>query len=547
METINLSKQQQYIFNKYKKGENLFITGAGGSGKSVLIKAIYQHATENDKRIQVTALTGCAACLLQCKATTIHSWSKIGLARKSEEQIIKSILRNETATEKWRGTNILVVDEVSMMSKKLFDLLNNIAKAVRKRKNEAFGGIQLIFCGDFFQLPPIETEGDPDTGLFCFESEEWDAVFPKRNQIQLEKVFRQKDEVYCSILNQLRKGVVKKKTIDVLESCMGKEYPMDVSVRPTRLYPTKRAVINWNQSKMNELSSETRTHTFTMIYDKNYPVNTKKEAYERSLFKDEDVERELDFIAGNILCEKEVELKIGAQVMCIVNLDLSKEICNGSQGIIKDILENSDSKKTVVVVEFISGHTLNIGLNAWKSEIIPGIAVLQIPLILSWAISIHKSQGTTLDMAEIDIGSNVFECGQSYVALSRVKSLEGLYLKGFDINKIKVLKKVKKYYEDLTEYDNEHPVNLDSIADDTYRIYIHKKVQVSNIINTNTNININTNIPMAEAHIITDDQTQTQTQTNNFPFENYTYDENDSLPYPVAVPIAVTQEVVSRK
>jgi ATP-dependent exoDNAse (exonuclease V) alpha subunit len=290
---------------------------------------------------------------------------------------------------------------------------------------------------------------------------------------------------------------------------------------------------------MNELKNDSKTHTFTMIYDKNYPVTTKKEAYERSLFREEDVDRELDFIAGNILCEKEVELKVGAQVMCIVNLDLSKEICNGSQGIIKDILENSDSKKTVVVVEFVRGHTLNIGLNAWKSEIIPGIAVLQIPLILSWAISIHKSQGTTLDMAEVDIGSNVFECGQSYVALSRVKSLEGLYLKGFDINKIKVLKKVKKYYEDLKEYENQHPINLDSIGDDTYRIYIDKKVLV-----TNTNTNTNTNIPMAEAHIITDEQTQSHT---NFPFENYTYDENDSLPYPVAVPIAIAQEIVPRK
>jgi len=545
METIKLSKQQQYIFEKYKKGENIFITGPGGSGKSVLIKAIYQHATENDKKIQVTALTGCAACLLQCKATTIHSWAKIGLARKSEEQIIKSILRNDTAVDNWRSIRVLVVDEVSMMSKKLFDLLNNVAKAVRKRKHEVFGGIQLIFCGDFFQLPPIETEGDPDTGLFCFESEEWDAVFPKKNQIQLEKVFRQKDELYSSILNQLRKGVVKKKTIEVLENCMGKEYPTDISVRPTRLYPTKRAVIHWNQSKMNELKNDSKTHTFTMIYDKNYPVATKKEAYERSLFRDEDVERELDFIAGNILCEKEVELKVGAQVMCIVNLDLSKEICNGSQGIVKDILENSDSKKTVVVVEFMSGHTLNIGLNAWKSEIIPGIAVLQIPLILSWAISIHKSQGATLDMAEIDIGSNIFECGQSYVALSRVKSLEGLYLKGFDINKIKVLKKVKKYYEDLTEYETQHPINLNSIGDDTYRIYIHKKVLVTNTnTNTNNNTNTNTNILMAEAHIITDDQTQSHT---NFPFENYTYDENDSLPYPVAVPIAVAQEVVPRK
>ena len=537
METIKLSKQQQYIFEKYKKGENIFITGPGGSGKSVLIKAIYQHATENDKRIQVTAMTGCAACLLQCKASTLHSWSKIGLGTRTFDQIVKSIKRHETALENWLLTKILVVDEVSMMSKYIFELLDKLGKTLR-RNNKPFGGIQVIFSGDFFQLPPIETENIPGSELFCFESEEWERVFPVSNQVQLEKVFRQKDESYSSILNQLRKGIVKKKTVEILESCMNKEYPGDTCIKPTRLYPTKNAVSNWNQQQMNAINNDTTT-TFDMVYDKKHPVKTSKEAYERSLFTDEAIDYELNSIAGNLLCDRKIELKIGAQVMCIVNIDVSRDLCNGSQGIVKNIVKHSDFKKCLVTVEFLNGVTLSLGPYAWKSEKIPGIAVLQIPLILSWAISIHKSQGATLDMAEIDIGSNIFECGQSYVALSRVKSLEGLYLKGFDINKIKVLKKVKKYYEDLTEYENQHPLNLDSIGDDTYRIYIHKKVLV-----TNTNNNTNTNIPMAEAHIITDEQTKSHT---NFPFENYTYDENDSLPYPVAVPLAIAQEVVPRK
>ena len=212
---MELSIEQQISFNKYIRGDNIFITGPGGTGKSAIIKNIYKHAISNGKKIQVCALTGCAAVLLNCKAKTIHSWAGIGLANGPIDSIILKIKKNKFIASSWKDTDILIIDEVSMMSLKLFNLLNAIGKTIRKN-TKPFGGIQVIFSGDFYQLPPVGNKDDPESICFCFESNDWDSVFHKKNQIQLKKIFRQTDETYVSILNQIREGKIKKKSNDVV-------------------------------------------------------------------------------------------------------------------------------------------------------------------------------------------------------------------------------------------------------------------------------------------------------------------------------------------
>jgi ATP-dependent DNA helicase PIF1 len=452
---MNLSREQQISFDKYVKGHNIFITGPGGSGKSALIKMINQHAYSQFKNIQVTALTGCAAVLLNSKAKTLHSWAGIGLGNGTIEQLVMKIKKSKFAKVVWKNTDILIVDEVSMLSLKLFNTLNEIGKSVRGNF-KPFGGIQMIFSGDFFQLPPVGDRDDPDTQRFCFESEEWNSVFHRDNQIQLIKIFRQTDEIYYTILNQIREGKIKRKSNDLLLQYVGRSFDPKLVAEPTKLYPTRNKVENINNTKMSLLCGEERE--FKIKYIKDLEM-TKTDRIKRFEFTEKDIQIELDFLSNNLICEKEMKLKIGSQVMCIVNIqsDSGIEICNGSQGIITDFCEVSGCPR----VKFNNGIERIMIRNIWISDKISGIGVSQVPLILAWALTIHKSQGATLDAAEIDVGCGIFECGQTYVALSRVKSLDGLYLTSFDATRIRINKKVKEFYESLTLY---HETNEDIYA-----------------------------------------------------------------------------------
>ena len=165
-----LNDLQKIIFNKYLNKENIFISGPGGSGKSYIIKYIYNHAEKNNKKIKVCALTGCAAILLKCKATTIHSFSGIGIANKSIEEITKNVIENKQKYKNWKNLELLIIDEVSMLSLKIFLVLDNICKKIFNNKMTPFGGLQIIFSGDFYQLPPVYNKNDDiNSKLFCFE------------------------------------------------------------------------------------------------------------------------------------------------------------------------------------------------------------------------------------------------------------------------------------------------------------------------------------------------------------------------------------------
>ena len=462
----NMSAEQKLAFEKYRSGQNVFITGPGGTGKSALIREIYRYANQQGHNIQVCALTGCAAVMLDCKAKTIHSWAGIGIANGDIDRIVDRVDKNFLKKKDWRQTRTLIVDEVSMMSKRLFDILDRVGKTARRCESRPFGGIQLIFCGDFYQLPPVggANSDDPDNARFCFESESWFATFAKENHIQLKQIFRQNDPVYCQILNQVREGRITRRTDEILRSRVGvllPEFSEDGTpqTKPTILYATRSRVDDINRLEMEKLTildPDSPTYKYDLKYVTDLPVQD-KERQIRAAQSQERISTELFNLKNSILCDDTVHLRVGAQVMCVINMEESvttsaTPICNGSQGIIVRMTTNT--MPPLPVVRFNNGLEMTVNYHTWMSENIPGIGVSQIPLILSWAITIHKSQGSTLERCIIDIGDRVFEAGQSYVALSRIKSLEGVSIMSYDVTKIMVNKRVKAFYGELNSPAN---------------------------------------------------------------------------------------------
>ena len=440
---LTLSPEQEDAFDNYRLGENVFITGPGGSGKSELIRYIVKDAVERGKQVQVCALTGTAAVLLGCNAKTIHSWGGIGLANGDNMAVANKVNKSKFKKKNWKQVDLLIIDEVSMMSFKLFELLEITARLCR-RNVRPFGGIQVIFTGDFYQLPPVGNEKEPETCKFCFESPLWNTIFTK--QIQLKTIFRQDDDLYKKILNQIRVGRISKSTLDILRQYVNREVNEDENILPTILYPTRKKVERINSASLENLKGETKAYDYSQVKADEITLS-KQQLAMISLFTEDQKAKEMKYMVDNINFEKNLILKEGAQVMCVVNLDMdsSKPICNGSQGVILGF----DPLDNYPIVRFKNGAEKKIGPHIWQSETIPSVGIKQLPLILAWAITIHKSQGASLDMAEIDVGAGIFECGQTYVALSRLRKMDGLYLKSFDPSKIIINTKVRSFYENL--------------------------------------------------------------------------------------------------
>jgi ATP-dependent DNA helicase PIF1 len=432
--------------NKYINKENIFITGPGGTGKTYLIRRIVDHAKINKRQFRVCALTGCAAILLMCGAVTLHRFAGVGLATGTIDSVVNRVIKNGLRRVNWNIIDVLIVDEVSMLSLKVFRILDLIGRKIKKRPDLPFGGIQIIFSGDFYQLPPVGNVDDPESQKFCFESNLWQECFPSQNHIILKTIYRQTESKYIKILNNIRIGRITQSMINTLLECVDKklENEKGEKIKPTIILPRRRDVDQINKSELNKLTEPEHIYLSLQVPQEDLPL-TKREKENFEIITEREKTMEYEYLRENIMAEKEIILKKGALVMCVANIDLEGEypIVNGSQGIIIDIINNYP------LVKFNNGNTRTMMPHIWKSERLSCIAISQIPLIHAWAITIHKAQGLSIERGLINIGDNIFECGQTYVALSRIRSLGGLYLTSFDYTKIKINKKVQHFYSQI--------------------------------------------------------------------------------------------------
>lgn len=458
--SIEYTAEQLKILNSLKDGKNTLITGGAGVGKSFLIKAIRWKLDEMlHKVVFITALTGSAACIIG--GSTLHSWAGIGLGDASVEVLAKKILshRGAKARKRWRCCEVLVIDEVSMLRWDLFEKLNYLGKLIRK-DSRPFGGIQVIFVGDFCQLPPIvegsggvsgqgSSQGkDSMVKRFCFESDEWDEVVGRTFYMQTN--MRQDDIQFQEILGKIRMGECDKEVDKILTAryvatikAKAGDGTGDIVVNgisATKLFPIRASVDYINSAKLLGLKKNIKKYEMEFKYkertaDEPFGVRDKKEIK--------------DMIDKNSQVGLEVEIAIGAQVMLLYNMDVDAKMVNGSRGVVEAIDEKSGG---FPVVRFMNGKKYLIEPHDWIYKHPKGdVLYRQMPLKLAWAISQHKSQGMTLDLVEADIGSSIFEYGQTYTTLSRVRSLEGLFITDYDKLRIKCHPLVKKFYDGMVD------------------------------------------------------------------------------------------------
>jgi ATP-dependent DNA helicase PIF1 len=380
-----------------KSGRNVFLTGSPGSGKTYVLNKFVAQTKANGKKVAVTATTGIAATHLS--GTTIHSWSGIGISGSIEELDLKKLKANSNLVKRYKTTDILVIDEVSMLDGKRLDLISGLAKLFRK-SDLPFGGLQVVLVGDLFQLPPVSRgRGDFD---FVYKAECWDYL--DLAVCYLSEQHRQKeDDGYNQILEGIRIGKLSPNQITALKN--RKITPLEEQSL-TKLYAHNYDVDQMNESKLKSLPSE------EMVYE----MNTSGLAH--------DTKR----LISTILAPERLALKIDCEVMFVVN-NQKLGFYNGTRGRVTDFSNGSP------VVRLSDGKYIEVRMHDWHIEINNEIIATasQLPLRLAWAITIHKSQGMSLEAAEVDL-SHAFTPGMGYVALSRLQSLNGLYLK--DMNKL---------------------------------------------------------------------------------------------------------------
>jgi len=421
--SLTLNEEQETVLNMVKEKKNIFITGPGGTGKTFLINKIVNDMESLGKKVAVTSLTGLSALLIGEKARTIHSWSGLGIGNRSALSYFEFIRKClPKKREAWRSTDILIIDEISMMSDEFFEKLDEVGRLMRWKHDLPFGGMQILCFGDFFQLPPINTK-------FVFESPKWNETVDC--VVFLNTVYRQTDPIFQNLLNEIRLGRISDETDKLLKSRLDLDFSKE-EIQPTKIFTRKAMVEEVNKSALDKIEGE----TFTYKLVTKGKVNS--EAIENALTK-------MDHNAPYV---SELSLKVGAQVMLTVNTDIESGLVNGKLGIVCEC--NFDS----VLVRFKGNkYPTLIRYHNWVLEDYESVYRSQIPLVLSYAITTHKAQGATLDSAYIDIGLSVFEYGQAYVALSRVKSLDSLYLHSYNKRAIRAHPKVVEYYESLLNDD----------------------------------------------------------------------------------------------
>jgi len=424
----SLTEEQRHAAHLALDGEaNVFLTGAAGTGKSYVVRYIIQELKRAKSKFAVCAPTGVAA--VNVGGSTLNAFFGIGLGNGSVSALTKKVTKNKQAVERIDATDILLIDECSMLSDELLEKLDAVARSVRndgKNQDMPFGGIRIIMVGDFFQLPPIYRneygDADQEWRPFCFDSPVWADLGLDENRIELREVLRQGGEDrFVDFLNLVRVGQVREGIIrDFNAKCLiGPSRPLpDDGIIPTRLYVLNRDVDNVNEARLAELKGKEMVCTASNEWREIMPTGTP--ASVKKSMKDS-IEKEMP---------EEVRLKVGAQVMLTRNKDLDRNLVNGSRGIVERYAKGDDGDQ-IPIVRFDTGVVEKIAkVEAVRYNPDGGQGCLvrkQIPLKLAWAVTVHKSQGTTLTRAMLDL-SSAFEFGQVYVALSRVRSLDGLWL-----------------------------------------------------------------------------------------------------------------------
>lgn len=403
-----MNPEQQDAFQKVLDGENVFVSGSAGVGKSYLVEHIKEWAHKNNVNIAVTATTGNAAILIGGR--TIHSYFGLGLAKKSAELLYTEVrLKNKKALARARDTELLVIDEVSMMDAEFMDKLNEFLQLCRGNKTP-FGGVQAVFTGDMAQLPPVN-------GKYCFKSNAWKAM--NFSLVCLKTVMRQKGDIdFIEILEQLRWGRCTPQIRKKLLVLKNTEFPDD-GIKPTVLYCKNVDVDAINQGEFNKLKSNgNRFNTYKTMYS-----NDVAKAWANTQKLPEQVE----------LCE-------GAQVVMTWNVDVEAGLGNGSRGVVIGVSPSG------VKMKLTDGRIVDVTYITIKSDENDHITAKFVPLRLAWALTSHRSQGMSIDRIIINI-EDCWDSGQAYTMISRCKNMNSVKIVG-DIraSSFKCSKDVLEFY-----------------------------------------------------------------------------------------------------
>lgn len=419
-----LTQEQAMIIIDVLEGRNVFVSGPAGVGKSYVIAKLCAILAKAGITYAVTATTGTAALLVE--GVTIHSWSGIGVAQTVEGALSKAQYKRNN----WIGVKVVVIDEVSMLSGGLFDILNQVGQVIRNSK-KPFGGITMVFCGDFCQLSPVKAVGG-----YAFQAKTWKQSIHANHL--LTKIFRQGDPTFRECLNNLRFGVVTSNLRKLLSDRIGATFEGDI--QPTVIYSHKVDVNKMNRQELFKLKQP------ILPYKANHFVTGRGA---QGNLSEKFWQNVVDKFNKDCMAPDVLHLALGAQVMLIVNKINGYGLANGSRGIVVGF-----SGRQYPIVKFISGTQLEIEPSTWRSRVGEDQYATreQIPLILAWAITIHKSQGCTLDCVQMQLGSDIFADGMFYTALSRARDIEGLTITTEpDYSKAKCNRTVFNFYSELEE------------------------------------------------------------------------------------------------